>query len=310
MQGQHCAVLLVIAAVLGAHAPEARASSIDNDIPVGTVGHFSVDIMDGGEADDANVTAKGAISGVVTTDSLYEYYSFVDVGTNGGGFNLGTGSTVTFTGNDTATSTGFFTGAGGNTIDWFVTSSIPDGGDTMTSTFTFTARTGTLGSMQFIQYLDGDMLGSWDDFLFTRGSAAGGDLELVSIDADEGVGPFQGGAYTAAQGLANASFAGWAASAFSDLRDDIEGSGGTYSPTGSGTVSLTPSLNAFAGPGWGEADATTALAWNLFAGATSATIVTTFGEVTMHAVPLPPASWMGFALLVGLGVLRRRRRDA
>ena len=67
----------------------ASAILIDNDIPAGTPGHFEMDVTDAGESTNGSITGVGTPSGNTITDEIiFGYESFVDVGTNGGGFNL------------------------------------------------------------------------------------------------------------------------------------------------------------------------------------------------------------------------------
>jgi hypothetical protein len=250
---------------------------------------------------------------------LFEYLSYVDPGNDGGAVRLSTGTPV-ITGEDQASSSGSFVGANG-TISWSVTSSIPNGGDTMTSVLTFSAEGGTtLGDLRFYQYLDADVLVLSDDIFFTRGSARGGDLNLYTLDAtldptvdpSELVGLAQGGAYSSAQGLSNASFAGWAAGPFGSLRPLIEGTGLAVSPTGNNLIQdvyIDPILGRVFGP----TDVSTALAWDLDPTATSAVLITTLvavpslSNVPPQPVPVPGTGALLAIGLTGLGFHRRRR---
>jgi hypothetical protein len=294
-----------------------KAAPINNDIAAGTLGHFEVDVTPGGQSTTGFITGTGTISGLVTTEVIFGYTSYVDIGS--GGFSLGgtTGAAGAISGDDEYTSSGSFVGSGGNTIEWEVVSSIASGAADMINAITFTAATGTLGTLQFSQYLDEDVLGVSDDVLFVRGSVAGGDLELFTVDDDEEIGISHGGSYSAAQGLSGATFDGWAADEFADLRSAITGGTATYSPTG--VVDLG-SLPAFVHPTFGAAfgpeDITSALAWTVDPGARTATILTSLGGVPdAGSVPNPdpavpePTSMALFGLTaLGFGVGFRRRR--
>ena len=175
----------------------ASAVLIDNDIAPGVLGHFNFDTFDGvselggGESRDADITASRLASADLFTENLlFDYFSYVDPGNNGDGFRLSTVTTAGPTlidlgagiGSDAVTSSGSFAGVNG-IIDWTVTSSIPDGGSLLTSVFDFTAAPTTiLGELRFYQYLDEDIEAVGDDVFFTRGTAAGGDLELFTVD--------------------------------------------------------------------------------------------------------------------------------
>ena len=64
-----------------------NAVEISNGIPAGTVGHFRVDVDDGGTTSSVIVTAaRFASSDIVTRNVVRNYYNFVDPGNNGLGF--------------------------------------------------------------------------------------------------------------------------------------------------------------------------------------------------------------------------------
>jgi hypothetical protein len=275
-----------------APGPLVDSIRIDNDIPLGTLGHWDVDVNTGGESNSAQLTASRLASGdIVTEDVLFDYYSYVDTGNNGGGFQLSSGADPTQVGSDPdkVQSTGSFTGANGNTINYTVTSSIANGDSVMYSTFTFTAQSGTLGVFRFMQYLDEDIEGVSDDVLYVTGSAANNDLQLFTFDNDEVYGVSHSGSLSTAQGLVNAAFAGWAADEYNDMKPQITGSGQSVSL--GGVIDLTdlpafthPTLGAVNGP----ADIVSVLAWDVDPNATTATIITTLGGVPTPPTPEPP----------------------
>lgn len=260
----------------------ANTIRIDNDVPLGTAGHWDVDVESGGESRDAQLTAMRFASGdVVTENVLFDYFSYVDVGNNGSGFQLGGSDPVNVDGDpDKVNSTGSFTGSGGNTINWSVDSFIEDGGSVMFNVFTFTAQSGTLGTMRFLQYLDEDIEGVSDDVLITRGTVADGTLELFTIDNDEVYGVSHGGSLNTAQGLVNATFAGWAADEYNDMKPRITGSGQPVSPDGVIDFSSLPQFeHPQLGTAFGPADIVSVMAWDVDPNETSATIITTLGGV-------------------------------
>ena len=287
-------------------AGQVHGEVIDNDIASGTLGHFSVDVLTGGETYSTTITANAKLSGLTTTNIMFAYLSGVDVGIDGSVVRL-SGSAPTLTGDDTVRSTGSFVGATGNTIDWIVDSFIQAGSNKMSSVFTFTAQTGELGELRFYQYLDEDVLSVADDVLTVRGSVAGGDLELFTIDDDELIGISHGGALSTAQGLVNSSFTGWAADEYSDLLSILDGAtvpAVSYSGV-IDTVDLVPFTHPNLGQSWGPADITSALAWDLDSSATTAVVVTTLGGIP-DIVYVPPAvpepSTLALLLIGGAGL--------
>jgi hypothetical protein len=305
-------------------APVSAQVTIDNDLPTSTVGHWAVDVQAGGENRAARITAVGTPSGTVftATDVIFDYFTYVDPGAPGGALRLNTATSgPTLTGDDQVTSSGSFAGANG-LINWTAVSSIPNSSTVMTNTFTLTAAPSTtLGTLRLFQYLDEDVLGAGNDLFFTRGSSAAGDLQLFTIDIAEAIGVSHSGAFSSGQGLANATFAGWAACEFDQMRPTITGATGQpVSPTGVMCASLLshPFNHPIVGPGFGNSDVVSVLAWDVNAAATSATIVTTLGGIPIitqipgeDGVALPAPASLGLVALglIGLG-LRRRRKTA
>jgi hypothetical protein len=272
----------VAVSIHSAHAGIPSIITIDNDAVPGTLGYFSVEVRDAGESRDAVIVADGAVSGIIEGDIVFDYSTYVSTDFDAPALQLSEFATseATLTGDDEVTSSGSFTGSAGNVISWVAVTSIADGSDTMITSYTFTAETGTLGTLRLLQYLDEDVFGISDDFLFTRGSAAAGNLELFTIDVEDVVGISQSGAFGASQGLTNASFDGWAADEWSDLRDLIEAGPVPVSPTGVvDEISLVPEVHPVVGAGWGPEDITTVMVWTVDPDADTAVITTTLGGV-------------------------------
>lgn len=191
--------------------------TIDNDIPQGTFGHWSVEVSTGGaieQESQALITTRGRATGELITDEvLMVYFLFVDVGPLGGGgfVLLGSPPIVDASDPDEASSSGSFIGANGNTINWSVRSNIPDEGQTMTNTYTFsTPDESELGELRLLQYMIG-----LPGILRIKGVPAGGNLELFA-KAGDAYGASQSGAFSEFSdfNLQNAVFAGWAAGDF------------------------------------------------------------------------------------------------
>lgn len=281
----------------------ASAVVIDNGIAAGTLGHWSVDVLTGGESRSADITASRLASGdIATEDVLFDYFSYVDVG--GGGFRLSGSAPVLDVMTGVVSSAGSFVGSGGNTILWSVESDIAPGGSIFQNTFTFEAETGELGDIRFFQYLDEDIEGVGDDVFFTRGSLAGLDLELFTVDDTEVYGVSHSGALDGSQGLANAMFAGWAGSTFDNMRPAIAGGTQNVAPGGVISGTLPPLVHPEVGASWGPRDIVSVMAWDVTSSATAATIITTLGGVPdITQIPPGEAPEPGTTALLGLGLL-------
>jgi len=176
---------------------------INNGLATSQQGYWSVDVLDGGETRVANLTGTGTPSGTIfqNEEIIFDYFSYVDAGLGGVSLSATTivsGAAITNPGE--VTSSGNFLGSAGNIIDWVMVSTITAGSSIMTNALTLTARTGTLGTLDFYQYLDEDVLGSSNDFFFTRGNS-GSNLELFTIDNAEAIGVSHSGAQSGGQGL-------------------------------------------------------------------------------------------------------------
>jgi hypothetical protein len=243
-----------------------------------------VDVTPGGETRTAFVTAaRLASNDIFTTDVVFDYSSLVDPGNDGLGFSLSDSDTVTGPSADpnnpnAVTSSGSFFGINQNVISWTAVSSIALGAQVMTTTYTFTAETGVLGPLRFLQYLDEDVQGVGDDVFFSTGLAGSGDLQLFTFDNTDVYGLSHAGSLLPGTGLQNASFAGWAADHFDNMRPRITGSGQSVSPTG-----VITNLQGFQhpqlGPVFGPADIVSVLAWDVDPNAASAVITTSLGGI-------------------------------
>ncbi len=280
---------------------------IDNDVDPNTVGHFEVRPAPGGSIgfavpnSQSGVTAQGQSMLFANTDFVFEFLNYIDVGPAGGAIDLSTTTittppTLSPTISDLVFSEGSFAGANG-TVNWRVETRLDDGVATVFNTL-FLSSTQPLGALQFINYLDEDVLLPGDDILYQVGSPGQANFRLFTLDNQERIGFSQGGIYTAGPGLTNATYNGWAADKFADLRTIITGAGTTYSPTGNiDTVDLQPFTDPALGNVHGLADVTTAMAWTVNPLATTATI-TSFLELVPRA-PVSsgrPGDWQGITI--------------
>ncbi len=279
-----------------------HAVEISNGIPEGTIGHYRVDVGVGGETRSAFVTAARFFSNdIATTEVIFDYSSLVDPGNNGFAESLSNSSNLTGPFPDpiipnAVTSSGSFLGFNQNLIDWTAVSSIVPGATVMTTTYTFTAQTGTLGPMRFLQYLDEDVQGAGSDVFFTSGSAASGNLELFTFDNTEVFGLSHSGVLALGAGLQNAAFAGWAADSFNNMRPRITSSGQQVDPTVGVIANLVPFQHPQLGSVFGPADIVSVMAWDVLdPNAITAVITTSLGgeAISVEARPLAPRTRCG-----------------
>lgn len=268
---------------------------IDNDVALGVPGQFSFAAGAGGRSGFATVDGGGGgISAIgnsqpfVNTDAIFEFFNYLDIGANGQAIELGS-STITLAPTliapDLVVSEGTVNGANGE-IRWRVESRM-DGGISKVFNTLILDSDNPLGEIQVVNYLDEDVLGPADDFLYTSGTPGEADFRAFTLDGPERIGFSHGGIYTPTPGeLENATYEGWAADQFRDLLNAIENAGSTYTVPGQiDTTDLTPFVDPDLGDAYGLGDVTTAFAWRVDPSSTSAR-VTSFLEL----VPRNPAS--------------------
>ncbi|MFT6467930.1 MAG: outer membrane protein OmpA-like peptidoglycan-associated protein [Oleispira sp.] len=262
----------------------ANSLVIDNDLSSTQGNYFSVDVQSAGKTSTLRVTDPSAT--ITAEDIVFAYQLYVVVD---GASQLLEGTAPVLISDDKVSSSGSFTGAAGNTIEWTVESLVKDGAMQMRNTISFTASTGTLGNIQVIQYLDQDVDGAGDDVYFSRGSVAGSNLELYVLDDNNpiAIGVSQGGAFLTEQGLINASFDGWAACVYNERATYINGTF-TYTPSGEicSTLGNKNTTHADIGAVKGVADTITSLAWNVEPTANQSIVVSTLGGVPDAGVVL------------------------
>ncbi len=263
---------------------------IDNDVAAGIPGQFAFDVFDGGSSDffsRGGISAQGNTQLFSDENVIFDFTNYVDVGGNGAALNL-RNSTITMPAtliaDDLVVSEGTFQGANG-TVNWHAESRMDDGLSIVYNTITFTSAQ-PLGNLQFINYLDEDILFPSDDLLYLTGTPGTNDFRAFTLDGPERVGFSQGGFVEPGADLVNATYDGWTADRFAQLLVDIEGPGTTYTIPGNiNTANLLPFNDPELGQVYGLSDVTTAFAWSVDPAATTAKI-TSFLEL----VPRNPAS--------------------
>lgn len=287
----------------------AHAVTIDNGITGD--GFWSVDVLDAGDTRNGTLDPAGAQG---QTDVVFDLFTYVDIGADGGANRLSdfTDSSATLSGSNQVTSSGTFNGPNG-AINWTAVSSIAPGSPIYNAVLSFNS-TAPFGTIRLINYFDEDVLGVSDDVLVVIGTPGTSDFQLLTIDDDQNTGVSHIASYVAATGM---SYVGWAADEFSDLRNDITGSGTSYSIAGNvDTISLPP-YNDTRFPtnsAYGPQDITNAFAFDFDPTATSGTVTFSLASSPDGNIPdpvvqnIPAVGPLGLlAMLSGLLWFGRRR---
>ncbi|MHB8969228.1 MAG: choice-of-anchor L domain-containing protein [Pirellulaceae bacterium] len=267
-----------------------QGTLIDNDVPVDVPGFFSFDTGNGGAsnwAGNGGITAEGDTQTLVNENVIFGFTNYIDVGGNGGAIDLAS-STITMPAtlisDDLVVSEGTIAGQNG-TIAWRVETRFDDGIAIVYNTLTLTSAT-PLGNLRFINYLDEDVQGVSDDLMYVTGTPGANDFRVFTLDGPQRVGFSQGGYLESGTNLVGATFDGWAADEYPDLRSAILGAGTAYSLNGNiDTTDLTPFNDPELGNIYGLADVTTAFAWSVNPVATQSKITT-----LLELVPRNPAT--------------------
>ncbi len=258
----------------------ANGTLIDNDVATATVGHFEVNVQNGGGSFGSGVTVQGSTQLAVNADFIFSFDNYVDVGRNGNAINLAA-STITTPATlispDLVASEGTFQGANG-VVTWRMESRFDNGVATYYNTLTLSSSS-PLGDLRFVSFLDEDVFGITDDILVPVGTPGAADFRAYTLDGPERFGFAQGGIYVPGPGLVGATYDGWAANDFPNLRASITGQGTTYSLPGNINLNSLPAfVDPTLGAAYGPEDITTAFAWSTDPAATTATI-TSFLEL-------------------------------
>lgn len=135
-------------------AAPACAVVITNGTPLGTLGHFDVDVTSGGEVNSAEMTATNASTAALQNSGnlIFDYFTYVRVG--GTTYRLDNGTPAP-DGGDAVVSSGTIGATG---IAWSARSVLA-AGNRMITTYDFESATGAPLGLQLFQYLDEDVLG-------------------------------------------------------------------------------------------------------------------------------------------------------
>lgn len=249
-----------------------RGLLIDNDVSPTIPGQFSFKVDAGGSSGFAvapgaggGVTAQGKTQLFVNTDMISDFLNYIDTGANGGAFEL-RGTTITqvptLVSPDHVVSKGTFQGENG-LVRWQVDSYLNNGEARVYNELTLDSDS-NLGALSFINYLDHDSGTENNDLVYQTGTPGEDGFRAVTLDDAERIGFAQGGIFKPSAGLVNATYAGWAADSFSNLRQSISGPGTTYTIAGNINTTNLPALtDPVLGPVNGLGDVTTAFKWTV-----------------------------------------------
>jgi hypothetical protein len=274
---------------------------IDNGVT--GVGAWEVDVEAGGD------TIFGELDPVdfVPENLIFEFFTYVDDG-NDGTFEPLSSTTISsppaLTGTGEVTSSGSFTGPNG-TINWTAVATIPQGETIYEVVITFDSAN-PFGDVRVINYFDQDVRGFSDDVLILVGTPGNADFQMLTLDNtdDLGIGHF------ADYFPGAASYLGFAADEFSDLRSAIEAGTASFSVNGEiDTTSLPPRIDPRfpAADAFGPADITGAYAFDLDPTISQATLSFSLGGSISGEPPgtgpdpditsIPSLSNLGLAVL-------------
>ncbi|MFN5917129.1 MAG: hypothetical protein ACK48K_10265, partial [Planctomycetota bacterium] len=277
-----------------------RGTLIDNDVDVNRPGFFSFEPSAGGDGSFATrggITAQGNTQLLIDESVIFAFNNYIDVGGDGNAIRLANTTITqppTLVAPDVVISRGTFTGNNSAVVRWTVESRFKNGVAKLFNTVTLDSDS-PLGNIRFINYLDEDILGASDDFLYLTGTPGNPDFRAYTIDNRERVGFSHGGVYSPGIDLVNATYLGFAADEFRDLANAIEGPGTNYTPAGNiDLVDLPPITDPVLGQIYGLADVTTALAWQVTASANTSRM-TSFLELVPTTIQsiASPGSWAG-----------------
>jgi hypothetical protein len=265
--------------------------TIDNDVDVNLPGFFEATIDDGADVVASGVTVEDLSANVtlINQDYIFAYSTYVTTAT---GVEQLSATTITqpatLIADDVVESRGNFAGPNG-LVSWTATSSFVNGVSRLITTLDLDSGVQLMGDIQVVSYLDEDVGFTDDDIMVTTGTPGVDGFRVFTLDGSQRVGFSQGGYYSE-DGLnqVNATYTGWAADKWADLRTAIAAGTQTYSIAGDIDLADLPvSADPVFGQQYGPADVTTAFAWNTNSTSTNAK-VTTFLELLARDPAIAP----------------------
>lgn len=292
-------VLLAVVAALhmgGVAAGDAWAQSKESSLGTRGAGSITIDNGVTGEGawqvsvDIGGDTSFGELDpvGFDADDLIFEFLTYVDDGDDGT-FEPLSSTTVssppTLTGVGEVTSSGSFAGPNG-TIDWTAVATIPQGETVYEVVITFDSAN-PFGDVRVINYFDQDVFGASDDVLILLGTSGQADFQMLTLDDtnDVGIGHFAD--YFPGT---DATYLGFAADEFSELRSLIAGGSASFSIDGEiDTTSLPPTTDSRfpAADAFGPADITGAYGFDLNPTSSQATLAFALGG-SISGEPVAP----------------------
>nr|WP_143547790.1 GEVED domain-containing protein [Rhodopirellula sp. SM50] len=255
-------------------------TTIDNDVAATITGSFTATIGDANEVLTSATTVETPTGQqLLNQDFVFQYSTYL---TSGGNTTALAATTITqpatLIANDRVESRGTYTGPNGD-VNWVATSFFINGLPTLFSTLDLQSGS-PLGDIRVVSYLDEDVQGISDDVLYTVGTPGQADFRAYTVDGPLRIGFSHGGFYTNdGVNQLGATYEGWAADRFADLRTQITAGTQTYSIPGVIDLNDLPQGNdPIFGTTFGPGDITTAHSWVLDSNASSAR-VTSFLEL-------------------------------
>lgn len=271
-------------------------------------GAWAVEVFAGGDTDFGELDPVG----FAPENLIFEFLTYVDDGADGS-FQPLVDTTITSpptqTGPGEVTSSGSFTGPNG-AINWTAVATIPQGEAIYEVTLTFSSSS-SFGEVRVINYFDQDVLSSpSDDALILIGTPGQEDFQMLTLDStnDVGIGHFADYAPGAA-----ATYLGFAADVWNDLRTAIEAGSASFAING---VIDTNSLPPITDPrfpdddAYGPRDITAAYGFDLDPTSSEATLSFALGgsisgdpvgpgpdPEPVVSVSVPTMSTIGFSVL-------------
>lgn len=276
-----------MAALVGlalAAASVARAQVTINNGLVGD-GSWVVISENGGDTRSGVLDPTGSV--IAAGDLIFDLFTYVDTGANGGAARLSASTTTPaalVAGQ--VVSSGSFAGLNG-TVNWTATASIPAGVAAYNVTLSFTSAS-PFGVLRVIHYFDEDVIAgdAGDDVLILFGTPGNPDFFLLTLDSTDNIGIGHTAQFV---GITGATYVGWAADKWQDLKTALTGAGATYSIAGNiDTVDLLSMVDGRhpTRPAYGPRDITQAFAFDLDPAATSATVVVTLSGAPSGGTPV------------------------